>query len=382
MGLFKKLIDSLYEAEPKSEEGSSLDRIYKEQSTSKKDKPKSLASRFIDSLYEEPDKSKPSRNKPSFISGLIDSLYEGTSEFDFTDSEDVESTLEGVIGKIKGYKKQLDMLSIAVNNINKDSFPRAKEVIEGYLRLAVRFQQELEPYINSNINNLPASTYLKIQTALGEFEMEFQGKIPEVKTLAWLTQMVNVNRSMKGIFNSGTLRDIAPSEIQRHYDYVDTIAAQKDTFVGYKSELIHELLISEYRLTMLSLMRKIGSGENVSRSPFAGLDPKKIHEFEQLFMEDYDASSEQFKYIMALKKKALATGKFSEGVFDELSALVDSFDEKLGRFMLDDYAITEIFSDNPEYFNSLKLFIRIKLAMNTMSIKCREAIEEEEIWGR
>lgn len=374
MGVFKKFIDSLYEEEPEPKEHSALDKFYKEPSTPKKDRA-SFVSRLADSLYEDP--SAPKKDRPSFMSRLIDSLFEDTSGISFTDSDDIASTSEGVIGEIRRYKKMLDMLSIGVNIINKDDFPRANEVVTGYLRLALKFKQELEPYINQNANNLSASTSLKIQRSLGEFGRDFQNRIPEVKTLIWLTQMTGINETIKSIFDSGTLSDMTTSNIQKYYDYVNAIASQKTTFVGYKSELINELLTSEYRLTMISLMRKIGSGEKVSRSPFAGVDPKKIAEFEKLFMDDYYSSGEQYKLIMDLKRKYIATGKFSQSEFDELTACVDSFDEKLSMFMVNDYSVSEIFSDDLDYFNDLKLFIKIKLAMNTMNFKYRRATEQE-----
>ena len=329
---------------------------------------------FFHSLYDEVE-----TDKPSFFESLYDtvpateekkqSFFDSlrTKEYSFTDSRDINSAFSGVTGKIKYYQRRLDMLSRAVSTVNNDEFPGAKEVKTEYLELALMFNQDLEPYATLSEDRLDPTAKYKIEMALAKFETEFNKRVPRVETLCWLSQMTVVNRAMKRLFDTGTLHEINPKTLYEYSEYIAKIAAKKEQFEAFRNELINELLIAEYRLTMLSLMQKVGNGEKVSKSPFLGADNNKISLFEKMFVEDAEKVSEQY----ALSKRYISRKLYSAKEIKRLETDADRFDESMDRLMLDDFSVSEIFLNDEEGFETLKTFARLKLSLNAIAADIR-----------
>ncbi len=379
MGIFKKMFDSSYkdESEPKKQKRSFFDSLYKDES-----EPEEQKRSFFDSLYK--DESEPgqeetnsSNKRANFISRILNGSSDQKPEISFTDSDDISNISNGLIGRIEYYKKRLNMFSLAVNSIGDSTSPKEKSTIDKYLNLALMFKENLEPYINEK-DSISPTTRIQIQMKLDEFIQAFNNVIPEVESLSWLKQIRRTNAELKNIFRNGTRQNISIDEIQKCRDYINTIVANKDKFDTYNNELIGELLISEYRLPMVLIMHEIDSKQDNIQSPFLGLDERKVSEFEKLFMEDYSEFEKLSDRIIRAKAKILATRSYKRESFEKMESLLEELNSRLNYFIVGDYSISEIFLDSRNGFSTLKLFISLRLRMNTMWKRYEEITQGQE----
>ena len=333
------------------------------------------------------DESKEARKKNGRSGSFMDIFFKPEQpENSFTDSSDVKEAFNTLSGTLQFYKERLDSLSTAVysvdsslDSLDKQKFAGAKDTILAYCELLEVFK-EFEPYMYSQYEDLDSFRRTNIKVKLDNFEQKFSKIVPEAKTLCWFSETYKANLEMQRLFETGTMRDISLEKLSELEEYLTQIASQKGEFTGYKNQLVSELITAEYRLKTLQIMHEIGSGKEITKSPFADSGKARISQYSHLFLEDFDTFRKQYDNITGLKRIYIEEAKlYSKSFFDRLDYETDYVVSKLNKFLIGDYSVSEVFDSTGTGFETLKNFLAIKLKMNTMKSRYHQYIQSTPI---
>lgn len=209
---------------------------------------------------------------------------------------------------------------------------------------------------------------VNLQAMYGEFEEVYQNKIPLINNLFWLSELRKQNKNMKLDFEGKTEIEISGKRIKNYKRYIQVISEQKEEFT-YKlgDELIEELIISEYRLKMLTLMRDVSLGKEEPVNPFERENSAKKAKYEELLLEDIEEANQQYERIEREKTKYINAGLFEKKDFNKLNKLAQEVGENIDLAMVDDLSISEVFTD--EEFETIKKFVKLRIKINEIISK-------------
>lgn len=90
---------------------------------------------------------------------------------------------------------------------------------------------------------------------------------------------------------------------------IQAISNQRKKFT-YKlgDEIIDELIIAEYRIRMLVLMKDVDEGIEVTENPFQRENRAKKERYEELLLEDLEEVEKQYQNIDQQRKYYIKTG--------------------------------------------------------------------------
>lgn len=357
MGLFKKIVDLCTEPVDPNQKGI-FERIYE--------------------ACTEPveDENETEENNEQ----------EEKEDVSFADSKRAEQIAESINGKIQAKKRELRIIgqslsSMDLNKIQKSAKGKLiKGIIEDYYEICEKLekvinQQEIvaqkdatEPMSIENTMNV-----LNLQTMYGQFEGVYIEKIQLVNNLFWLSELKKQNNNMKLDFEGKTEKDANDKRIKSYKRYIQTISDQEEEFTyQLGDELIEELIISEYRLKMLTLMRDINEGKEEPINPFERENSAKKAKYEELLLEDIEEANKQYGMIEREKTKYINSGLFERKDFNKLNKLAQEIGDNIDLAMVDDLSISEVFTD--EEFATIKKFIKLRIKINYIISK-RETIK-------
>ena len=315
----------------------------------------------------EEDKAKPKNKKRS---GLFDFMFEQEKEDEvsFADSDAIDDINETIPGKIQAKKIELKTFGIVLNSINPEEFSGAKTVISEYIKLLDRIK-ELE-ILSRNEDSENVMQRIELERKYAEFEREYDRQIPAIKNLYWLSELKKQNNNMKNDFNK-PVSEISQCKIDDYYKYIKTISSRKNEFnEQYKNELVSALLIAEYRLKMLMLMRNVCKERQNGYNPFEHTSESKKKRFEEMFLEDVSEASSQYESVCNLKGIYLKSGALDKSDFSELEELSDNVLNNISQDVIDDFSISDIFERRET--STLEDFVRLKAQLNYMKSQFNE----------
>ena len=176
---------------------------------------------------------------------------------------------------------------------------------------------------------------------------------------------------MKLDFEGKTGKEVNNKRIKSYRKYIQTISDQKEELTyQLGDELIEELIISEYRLKMLTLMRDISEGKEELVNPFERENSAKKVKYEELLLEDIEEANKQYGIIEREKTKYINSGLFERKDFNKLNKLAQEIGDNIDLAMVDDLSISEVFTD--EEFATIKKFIKLRIKMNYIISKREE----------
>lgn len=307
--------------------------------------------------------------KPKKKAGFFDQFFE-EPEVEFADTEAIEEMAENLSEKIRKRRKDLKMVGMSINSVNLDNIPDSKEIAEQYIELVNEIEQISNKEKSSGGSIMEN---VELERIYSEFERRYEERIPKIKSLYLLSEVMKQNKNMKREYDKTPASRLTLDKLQGYREYIKKISAQQEDIISqYKRPLMNELIAAEYRLRMLILMRKTYEGKEKIINPFDKDSDNKKQRYEEMFLEDLESLSDQYDRIVARKRLYIESYKYTEEDFIELDESTDELLNKLNDNFIDDFSVLEIFS-NEEYKN-LKQFIRIKVKLNDM-----EAYREEMI---
>ncbi len=357
MGLFKKIVDLCTEPVDPNQKGI-FERIYE--------------------ACTEPveDENETEENNEQ----------EEKEDVSFADSKRAEQIAESINGKIQAKKRELRIIgqSLSSMDLNKIQKSAKGKLINGIIEDYYEICEKLEKVINQqeivaqkdetepmSIEN--TMHVLNLQTMYGEFEGVYIEKIQLVNNLFWLSELKKQNNNMKLDFEGKTGKEVNNKRIKSYRKYIQTISDQKEEFTyQLGDELIEELIISEYRLKMLTLMRDISEGKEELVNPFERENSAKKVKYEELLLEDIEEANKQYGIIEREKTKYINSGLFERKDFNKLNKLAQEIGDNIDLAMVDDLSISEVFTD--EEFATIKKFIKLRIKMNYIISK-REKVK-------
>ena len=140
----------------------------------------------------------------------------------------------------------------------------------------------------------------------------------------------------------------------------------------YSPRLYKELIESEYRLTLLKLMVELKNGTEPRKNPFATFSSQKKRTFETFLSKDIRESNTRYNSIANHKTKYTKYGLVSDEYFDNLDASAVVISDKLNKYTIDDFLLSELLG-NGEGYETLKRFLCFKLNLNYIDSKTPEA---------
>jgi hypothetical protein len=355
MGLFKKIVDLCTEPVDPNQKGI-FERIYE--------------------ACTEPveDENETEENNEQ----------EEKEDVSFADSKRAEQIAESINGKIQAKKRELRIIgqSLSSMDLNKIQKSAKGKLINGIIEDYYEICEKLEKVINQqeivaqkdetepmSIEN--TMRVLNLQTMYGEFEGVYIEKIQLVNNLFWLSELKKQNNNMKLDFEGKTGKEVNNKRIKSYRKYIQTISDQKEEFTyQLGDELIEELIISEYRLKMLTLMRDISEGKEELVNPFERENSAKKVKYEELLLEDIEEANKQYGIIEREKTKYINSGLFERKDFNKLNKLAQEIGDNIDLAMVDDLSISEVFTD--EEFATIKKFIKLRIKMNYIISKREE----------
>ena len=334
-----------------------------EESEKKRKKPRKKLS---DLLFEDVDEQS---NKPK--KGFWDFLFEEEKpEVEFTDPEDVQNMSETLSGKLQDKKRVLTMMGLALRQIDIKEFPGSGEIIQSYLEL-VEMQQKLSS-AEEKLQEDDIMDRISLERDYEEFEQKYNSRIPRIKTLFYFSELKKQNKRMDTAFNKKTGKELTEDFLADFQENIQKITEQQDGFSDdYKEEIMNELLTAEYRLRMLKLMREIYLEEEPNQNPFSKYSKDKKGKFVDLLLADITKADEQYQQIMERENLYTKTKVLEHEDFEELSQNADDLNTEINNGILDDLSMAGMF-ENEEY-DSLKMFIKLKLKMNQIDSKLEQA---------
>lgn len=365
MGLFDKLKDALTETveEPVDKPKRGIKNLFFEEvDTSKKKRG------MKDIFFEEVGSGEPKRSlRDIFLE------EEKGADVEFVDSQELESASGTIKGKLQDKNRELKMLGLAINTIEIKDFPESGDVIREYLALLE--EQKRLSELASKVSDEDIMGQVTLERKYDEFERRYEAKIPRIKSLYYLREMRRQNSDMKRAF-SGKAGEISNGQINGYVEYIRLISEQKGAFHSQYVELLNnELVIAEYRLKMLMLMRDISRCEESRTNPFSRDSKVKKDKFGEIFLEDFAESSKQYELMNSRRKRYVSAQVLDERTFDEIDKMVDELGVKMNNKVVDDFSISEVF-DNSGY-DILKTFVRLKIKMNEIDFRYDEVKDIE-----
>ena len=328
---------------------------------------KKSGKKLSDILFETDEgnsKKKPKRK-------LFDFLFEEEKpSVEFTNPEDVQKMANSLNGKLQDKKRELTMMGLALRQINVKDYPGSDEIIQQYLEL-VETQQRLST-TEEKLKDDDIMGRITLERDYGEFEQNYNKRISRIKTLFYYNEIKRQNNRMKDTFNTQSVKQITPKVLDDYRNYIQKIIDQQSEFSDdYKEEILSELLVSEYRLAMLNLMRDVYCGEESYRNPFSKYSGTKKDRFAELLFGDISDADAQFQNIMKRKSIYTKTKVLREECFEQLSREADNFNLELNNGIIDGLSMDGMFED--EQYDSLKMFLQLKIKMNEIDSKYEQA---------
>jgi len=311
---------------------------------------------FFDQFFEgsEEEVVKPKKK------GFFDQFFEDKVEFADTDAE--EEMAEDFSEKIRKKRKDLKMIGMSVTSVKLDNIANSKEIVEECLALL----EEIEQISNQErASTGSVMETVEIQRRFHEFERKYEEQIPRIKSLYLLSELIKQNNNMKREYDKTPARQLTRDKLRNYKEYIKKISMQQETFPSqFRKQLMNELMMAEYRLKILLLMKSTYEGEKDIINPFAKDSDIKKQRYEEMFLEDLEELSKQYERITALKRMYIKSEQYTESDFRKLDERTDELLNKLSDGFIDDFSVVEIF-DNREY-KTLKKFIKIKVELNEM----------------
>lgn len=312
-------------------------------------------------IEEEPIKP---RKKASFF----DQFFE--EEIEFAGAEAMEEMAENLSEKIRNKRKDLKLIGMSVNSVNIDKMPESKEIVQEYIELLDEIEQI------SNKEKLSSGSILEtaeLERMYNEFERRYEEKIPKIKSLYLLSELIKQNNNMKKDYDKTPAAQLNKDKLQGYKEYIKKISIQQESITQeFKRPLMNQLIMAEYRLRMLVLMRNIYEGKEDIINPFDKDSDSKKQRYEEMFLEDLESLSNQYDKVTLSKRTYIKSCQYTEEDFIKLDEETDKLLNKLNDGFIDDFSILEIF-DNKEY-KTLKQFIKIKIKLNSMEANRVEMI--------
>lgn len=307
-------------------------------------------------------------------SGIFDFMFkeEKEDEVSFADSEAVEDINETIPGKIQEKKIELKTFGLVLNSINPEEFSGASAIIKEYLDLLEGLKELGGLAEKSSQEDIMSK--IELETKYSEFERKYEEQIPLIKNLYWLSEIKKQNNNMQIDFNK-PINEISKSKLDDYYRYIKTISSQKENFSEqYQNQLVEEMIIAEYRLKMLIMMRKIYFGEKIENNLFEKASDSKKKRWQEMFLEDMEKASEQYQSIVNLKRLYIKSNVLKTKDFEALERLSDKVLNNINQDVIDDFSISEIFTQKG--ISTLEDFLELKASLNEMKARFND-IEPE-----
>lgn len=177
-----------------------------------------------------------------------------------------------------------------------------------------------------------------------------------------------MERLFSSHFTIQTTRRIAQIE-----EYITLISKKSNTFdKKYCTRLYKALIEAEYRVTLLKLMDELKKGTAPRKNPFAVFPPQKKKIFETYLSKGIRDSDSTYNTIADNREKYTKYNLVSDDYFDKLDANAEIISERINKYTIDDFLLSELF-DNGDGFETLKKFLTFKLDLNFIDSKTAEA---------
>lgn len=336
-----------------------------------------LWKKFIET-YTEPVK-KEKQPKSNFWNRLIETYTEPVEqthhELEFADSGSVEELSESLSGKIQAKNQELKMLRMSLESIDLERFPQSQKVVETYNQLCDDLAQLLHE--EQNLNEDDTLAVINLETRYQNFEREYEEKSSIIKSMYWLNELKKQNNNMNLDFNKTPINKITDKKLESYKLYIQKISSQRTDFsFQFGDELIDELIIAEYRLRMLMLMKAVSKGMEIKENPFSSEKASKKARYEALLLADIEKASQQYERIDYDREKYTKLKLYDESDFQKLDKQAQDILEGLNNAMIDDLSISELFADGE--VKTLKKLVKLKAKMNEIASKSDQIISYEK----
>lgn len=336
--------------------------------------------------------------------GILDRLYEACTEpveskkseeeiseedsINFADSKSAEQIFESIKGQLQTRKRELRTIGKSLASIDIEKFETSKksliqEIINDFSELCDNLKELIKkqevvdqkhPTDSKTMTDIMNS--VNLEDGYRRFDTKYQQKISLINSLYWLNELKKQNKNMESDFKTIPVEDLSDREIENYRRYIQTISEQKEDF-SYRlgDELIDELIVSEYRLRMLVMMKDINEEKEIHTNPFEKENDAKKSKYEELLLEDLEYATEQYNQIVNGRKKYIKSNILTEKELKELEILAQEVQKDVDLAAVDDLSISEMFTS--ENLHTLKKFIKLKAIMNH-TLSEVEKIEDEK----
>lgn len=362
MSLFDKLSNLIFE------EDSSADK------SGKKTTPSKSKNSWTDIFFEDSSNQESKPKKKGFMDIFFEEepVEDDDIKSTFVVGDEKTSVLDDISSKISRRESELINLSSFFKTVNPKDFPDSSAEYESYLSL-VRQLNEIKALANSGktstIGNI--SNY-QLESSFKKFELDYQKHIGAIQSLCYLSEITTLNNDMETLFSSHFTKQ-TEHKINQIESYISLISKKSDMFdKKYSPRLYKELIESEYRLTLLKLMVELKNGTEPRKNPFATFSSQKKRTFETFLSKDIRESNTRYNSIANHKTKYTKYGLVSDEYFDNLDASAVVISDKLNKYTIDDFLLSELLG-NGEGYETLKRFLCFKLNLNYIDSKTPEA---------